>query len=124
MTHQKLEDSQCLLFAHHRPNTPSCERIPPTCEWKHAGTHTHTHARAHTHTHTHMYTHTHTHTHTHTLTHTHTHAHTHTLTHSHTHTHTHTNTHTQLKNWPMFIVYSLTSKKNQTYFMTHSTLSY
>lgn len=68
---QKLEDSQCLLFAHHRPNTPAEPQEPPSCqftctiheghywvEWTcvHDGhtcfTHTHNGHTCFTHTHT------------------------------------------------------------------------
>ena len=33
VSRQKLQDSQCLLFAHHKPDTPEMEELPPPCEY-------------------------------------------------------------------------------------------
>lgn len=32
VSRQKLQDSQCLLFAHHKPDTPEMEELPPPSE--------------------------------------------------------------------------------------------
>ena len=30
---QNLKDSQCIVFAHHKPNAPDVPRQPLACEW-------------------------------------------------------------------------------------------